>query len=401
MVPGLRAHWHERLDQIPADQWDELVSATDGGTPFLRMGLLRAMVDSGSACAETGWQPQFLTLEDEAGRIQAACPLFLKSHSYGEYVFDWAWADAHDRALARYGERYYPKLLGAVPFSPIPGPRLLVQSGLPDELRNQARRQLLQAMVERCHREGWSSAHVLFLPEAEAELARQSGWLIRQGVQFHWQNRAPAPFVDFEDFLASLQRDKRKKIQQERRKIRDAGVSFEVLRGEQITEADWAFFARCYAQTYHERGQQPYLTPAFWRMASQALPDNWVLFIASQGTERVASALLACDPVHQVAYGRYWGAIKDISCLHFEACYYQPLAWCITQGIQRFEGGAQGEHKLTRGLLPVGTRSAHWLRHEGLRDAVAEFLDRETMGVDQYAAELDARSPFKPGDQDT
>ncbi|HEX5356398.1 MAG TPA: GNAT family N-acetyltransferase [Aquabacterium sp.] len=401
MVPGLRAHWHERLDQIPAEQWDELVSPVDGGTPFLRMALLRAMVDSGSACPDTGWQVQFLTLQDATGRIQAACPLFLKSHSYGEYVFDWSWADAHDRALARHGERYYPKLLGAVPFSPIPGPRLLVHPALSDAAQDEARGLLLQAMVDRCVSEGWSSAHVLFLPEAEAERARQAGWLIRNGVQFHWQNQEPAPYDSFEDFLASLQRDKRKKIQQERRKVREAGVSFEVLTGPQVTGADWAFFAQCYAQTYHERGQRPYLTPTFWQMAAHALPDNWVLFIASQAGERVASALLAYDPEHRVAYGRYWGAMKDISCLHFEACYYQPLAWCIEHGVRRFEGGAQGEHKLTRGLLPVPTRSAHWLRHEGLRQAVADFLMRETLGVDQYAAELDARSPFKPGDQDT
>lgn len=401
MVPGLRAHWHAHLDEIPAEQWDELVAGAEGGTPFLRMGLLRAMVDSGSACAQTGWQPQFLTLQDETGRIQGACPLFLKSHSYGEYVFDWAWADAHDRALARHGRHYYPKLLGAVPFSPIPGPRLLVHPGLTRTAQQEVQAQLLQTMSARCVSEGWSSAHLLFLSEGEAHLAGQSGWLVRQGVQFHWQNRSPLPYANFEDFLASLQRDKRKKIQQERRKVREAGVSFEVLTGADITNADWTFFADCYAQTYLERGQQPYLKPAFWRLAATSLPDNWVLFIASQGGQRVASALLACDAEHRVAYGRYWGALKDISCLHFEACYYQPLAWCIEQGIQRFEGGAQGEHKLTRGLLPVPTRSAHWLAHEGLRDAVAGFLIRETVGVDQYASELDARSPFKPGDQDT
>jgi predicted N-acyltransferase len=400
MVPGLRAHWHDRLDQIPAEQWDELVSSVEGGTPFLRMSLLRAMVDSASACTETGWHPQFLTLQDEAGRIHAACPLFLKSHSYGEYVFDWAWADAHDRALAKHGAHYYPKLLGAVPFSPIPGPRLLVHPRMAADEQQGAQSQLLQAIVQRCVSEQWSSAHVLFLSETEAALARQHGWLMRQGVQFHWQNREPAPYASFEDFLASLQRDKRKKIQQERRKVREAGVSFEVLVGPEITKADWDFFARCYEQTYLEHGQRPYLTPAFWHMAAQAQPDSWVLFIASHEGERVASALLAYDAKHHVAYGRYWGAMKSISCMHFEACYYQPLAWCIEHGVRRFEGGAQGEHKLTRGLMPVNTQSVHWLRHEGLQHAVADFLIRESIGIDEYAAELSTRRPFKPAVQD-
>lgn len=401
IVPGLTAHWHTDLGQISTDQWDELVRGLDGGTPFLRMELLRAMVDTGSACADTGWQPLFLTLQDADDCIQGACPLFLKSHSYGEYVFDWSWADAHDRALARQGRRYYPKLLSAVPFSPIPGQRLLVRPGLPLDQQDAIRRQLLLAMTMHCQQEGLSSAHVLFLSEHEAKLAREAGWLVRQGVQFHWQNRAPTPFADFDDFLASLHRDKRKKIQQERRKVRDAGVSFEVLAGPNIQDSDWDFFARCYAQTYHERGQQPYLSPTFWHEVARTLPDCWVLFVASQHGRRVASALLALDPDQRVAYGRYWGALTDVSCLHFDACYYQPLAWCIDHGVLRFEGGAQGEHKLTRGLLPVGTWSAHWLEHEGLRDAVADFLMRETRGIGHYMTELDERSPFKPGDQDT
>jgi len=401
MVPGLTAHWHADLAEIPADQWDALLAGLDGGTPFLRHSLLSAMVNSGSACAETGWQVHFLVLRDADQRLAGACPVFIKHHSYGEYVFDWAWADAHDRALARHGRRYYPKLLSAVPFSPIPGQRVLVRPDWPAAWQDAARRQMLQALVDECAAKGWSSAHVLFLSEREAALAREQGWLIRQGVQFHWQNRTPTPFASFEDFLASLQRDKRKKIQQERRKVSEAGVRFEVLRGAAITPADWAFFERCYAQTYLERGQQPYLTHAFWQMAAHSQPDNWVLFIASQHGSRIAAALLALDPEQGVAYGRYWGTLSPVSCLHFEACYYQPLAWCIEQGLRRFEGGAQGEHKLTRGLLPVHTCSAHWVQHEGLRDAVADFLDRETTGVKHYIGELDERSPFKPGDADT
>jgi predicted N-acyltransferase len=399
MVAALQAHWVDDLGQIPLDEWDELVAACPGGTPFLRLGLLRAMVDSGSACALTGWQPHFLTLRDAAGRIQAACPLFIKSHSYGEYVFDWAWADAHDRALAAQGVHYYPKLLSAVPFSPIPGQRLLVHPALNAAQQSAARLLMLQRLADECARQGWSSAHALFVSDKEAALAASQGWLRREGVQFHWQNRAGEPYADFEDFLASMQRDKRKKISQERRYVREAGVSFEVLEGEAITEADWDFFHRCYEQTYLERGQRPYLKRAFWREAARYLPECWVLFIARKGEVRIASALLAIDPSERVAYGRYWGALEAVSCLHFEACYYQPLSWCITHGMSRFEGGAQGEHKLTRGLLPVQTHSVHWLQHEGLRQAVADFLQREERGISHYISELDERSPFKPPDQ--
>lgn len=399
MVPGLTVHWHDDFAQIPAAQWDELVRASSGGTPFLRHGFLSAMIDSGSASAETGWQAHFLTLQDDAGVVKAACPVFLKSHSYGEYVFDWAWADAHDRALAPHGHRYYPKLLSAVPFSPIPGQRLLVHDTFTEAEQTAVRLKMLHALSDECATKGWSSAHALFLSEPESRLAASQGWLIRQGVQFHWQNRVPEPYVDFEDFLANMHRDKRKKIQQERRKVREAGITFEVLEGAQITEVDWDFFHRCYSQTYLERGQQPYLSRSFWQGAAQTLPACWVLFVASQGDTRIASALLAIDPVTRVAYGRYWGAVASVSCLHFEACYYQPLSWCIEQGMQRFEGGAQGEHKLTRGLLPVNTYSVHWLKHEGLRDAVADFLMREERGVQHYIHELDERSPFKPHDQ--
>ncbi len=392
----LHATWLPDFASVPAQDWDALLPGVEGARPFLRHGVLQAMVASGSACADTGWQPHVLTVRDGEGRLLGACPSFAKSHSYGEYVFDWAWADAHDRALAAQGQRYHPKLLGAVPFSPIPGQRLLVHPGLPHEAQTAVRQTLLAALEAECARQGWSSAHLLFLSEAEAALAGARGWLLRHGVQFHWRNREPQPFADFDDFLASLQRDKRKKIQQERRKVRDAGIHFEVREGAEITESDWAFFYRCYAQTYQERGQQPYLTPAFWQAAAQVCPQDWVLFIAHHGEQAIACALLAVDREQGVAHGRYWGALASVSCLHFEACYYQPLQWCIAQGLRRFEGGAQGEHKLARGLLPVKTQSAHWLRHPGLRQAVADFLRREDRGVDAYVDELDERQPFKP-----
>jgi predicted N-acyltransferase len=395
---GLSVHWHASLGEIPTDEWDELARAAPGGTPFLLHAVLSAFIDSGGACVDTGWQPRFLTLRNDAGRVLAGCPVFLKHHSHGEYVFDWAWADAHDRALNEQGLHYYPKLLSAVPFSPIPGERLLVHPSLDAASRLVARQRLLWALTDHCAAHKLSSAHVLFLSQDEAQKAEAQGWLVRHGVQFHWQNRPGRPYENFEDFLASLQRDKRKKIQQERRKVREAGIEFEVLAGERIQAGDWDFFHRCYSQTYLERGQHPYLSRDFWTLAMQAAPSSWVLFIARHEGRRVAAALLAVDPVSRIAYGRYWGALAQLSCLHFEACYYQPLNWCIDNLYQRFEGGAQGEHKLTRGLLPVNTQSAHWLQHEGLREAVSNFLKREKQGVASYIDELDERSPFKPQD---
>ncbi len=396
MVAGLTAHWHTDLQEISASEWDALLREVPGALPFLTHAFMCAMVDSGSACPETGWQPLFLTLQDATGRVLAGCPAFVKSHSYGEYVFDWAWADAHDRALSNQDIHYFPKLLSAVPFSPIPGARLLTHPDLNADSTCAARLQLLQAISARCEQQGWSSAHALFVSEAEAELAQSQGWLVRNGVQFHWHNRADVPYIDFADFLASLQRDKRKKIQQERRKVHEAGVHFEVREGLQIGPSDWDFFYRCYSQTYREHGQQPYLSRAFWQQAGCALPHNWVLFTAMQAGQPIACALLAIDPVRKAAYGRYWGAVATVSCLHFEACYYQPLSWCIEQGFQRFEGGAQGEHKLARGLLAHPTWSVHWLRHDGLKQAVADFLSREQKGIGQYIHELDERRPFKP-----
>jgi predicted N-acyltransferase len=399
MVAGLVTRWHEDFTTIPAAQWDALLEGVPGARPFLRHGVLQAMTDSGSACTKTGWQPHVLTLSDAEGLLVAGCPIYLKSHSYGEYVFDWSWADAHDRALARHGQRYHPKLVGAVPFSPIPGQRLLVHPRYDAAQQADIRRQMLQALSAACDEHDWSSAHLLFVSEAEVAVARELGWLVRQGVQFHWENRSPEPYVDFADFLASMTRDRRKKIQLERRKVQEAGVRFEVRQGAAIQPADWDFFHRCYAQTYLERGQRPYYTRDYWTRAAAAQPDGWALFIAHQGEIPIASALLAVDPVQRVAYGRYWGALQHVSCLHFEACYYQPLEWCIAQGMRRFEGGAQGEHKLHRGLLGVPTHSLHWLMHPGLREAVADFLLRETGGMGHYLSELEERSPFKPQDQ--
>ncbi|KQV98475.1 GNAT family N-acetyltransferase [Rhizobacter sp. Root1221] len=368
---------------IDADAWDRLHDAQPSAGPFTRHAYLLAATASGSATEDTGWSPSFLTVS-AGGELVAACPLYVKDHSYGEYVFDWAWADAYHR----HGLRYYPKLLSAVPFTPVPGPRLLA--------RDQASRiALLEGMTQFATQAGLSSAHVLFLDEADQAAARAAGWLMRSTVQFHWTQREPEPYADFADFLADLNRDKRKKIQQERRRVQEAGVTFTSHEGDAITPDLWDFFHRCYGQTYQEHRSTPYLTRDFFERMQRTMARHWLLFVAWRGEQRVAASLIAIDPDRRNAFGRYWGAVEHVPNLHFEACYYQPLAWCIAQGYRRFEGGAQGEHKMARGLLPVQTWSAHWLAHPQFSEAVADHLAREGEGVANYLEELGERRPFK------
>ena len=371
---------------IDAAAWDSLVAAQPSATPFVSMAYLRALHDSASAIERTGWSPHFLGLE-RAGELVAACPLYLKDHSYGEYVFDWAWADAY----RRHGLDYYPKLLDAVPFTPVPGTRLLAKDA-GDRLV------LLRAIEQLARSAGLSSAHVLFLDDVDQAAARAAGWSLRTTVQFHWSNRTPQPYADFADFLASLQRDKRKKIQQERRRVGDAGVTFSVASGAAIERADWDFFYRCYALTYRAHHSTPYLTRDFFARMAATMGANWLLFTAWRAGRRIASSLIAVDPERKTAFGRYWGAVEHLSCLHFEACYYRPLEWCIDHGYLRFEGGAQGEHKMARGLLPVQTWSAHWLAHPQFARAIDDFLAREGAGIESYLDELNERRPFKAAD---
>ena len=354
----------------------------------MRHAYLLAMEDSGSACPETGWTPRVLTLHQNkplgSQALAAAAVLYVKPHSYGEYVFDWAWADAYQR----HGLNYYPKAVGAVPFTPVPGTRLLADS--PD-----SKAALINALVAMAQQEDWSSVHLLFLSEDDQQAAAQSGWLGRHTVQFHWHN---AHFEGFEQFLGNLSQEKRKKIRQERRKVSEAGVTFQTLRGQDIQTVDWDFFYKCYAQTYLEHGNAPYLTRDFFTRMQQDMPENWVMFVARREGRPMASSLIAVQDVGlptASAYGRYWGALERVDCLHFEACYYQPLQWCIANGVQRFEGGAQGEHKMARALMPVQTHSAHWLAHPAFADAVDRFLEREREGVNAYMSHLEARSPFK------
>lgn len=374
---------HDDPAQIDAAAWDALLDGQPSATPFMRHAYLDALHASGSATAETGWQPCFLAVH-RGESLSAACPLYLKTHSYGEYVFDWAWADAYQR----HGLDYYPKLLDAVPFTPVPGARLLARDPA-------SRRVLLRAMQQFAVQQKFSSAHLLFIDDADREAATAEGWMLRSTVQFHWQNPIESRYADFAGFLANLQREKRKKIQQERRRVAEAGVTFETLEGIAITTTDWDFFYRCYTLTYRAHHSTPYLTRDFFRRMAETMARHWVMFVAHRGGERIACSLIAVDPDRRVAFGRYWGCTEHLPCLHFEACYYQPLQWCIEQGYLRFEGGAQGEHKMARGLLPVQTHSAHWLTHPRFADAVADFLAREGAGVESYLDELNERNPFK------
>ena len=366
--------------QAPADQWNALLALQPEATPFMRHEYLAALHESGSASPATGWTPFYLTLW-RGDELHGACACYLKDHSYGEYVFDWAWANAYEQ----HGLAYYPKGLAAVPFTPVPGARLMaVDAG--------TRQALLSALLEHCRARGLSSLHLLFLPEEEARTCEAAGLLLRHAVQFHWSNQG---WTDFEAFLASLAQDKRKKIRQERRKVAEAGVVFEARLGDGIGAADWDFFYRCYERTYLEHGNAPYLSRDFFRRIARDMPGHWLLFTARRDGRPIASSLIGLAPEAGVAYGRYWGALERVDCLHFEACYYQPLAWCIANGYARFEGGAQGEHKMARALMPTRTHSAHWLAHPAFADAVQRFLEREERGVANYLDHLNERTPFR------
>ncbi len=374
---------HSDPASVDAGAWDALLAAQAAPTPFLRHAYLLALHASGSAVAASGWAPQFITVE-AGGVLLAATALYLKSHSYGEYVFDWAWADAY----RRHGLRYYPKLLGAVPFTPVPGSRLLARD---DAGRDLLVRAVHQFAVER----KLSSAHVLFADAADRAAFHRAGWLLREGVQFHWTQDNARPVNDFTDLLSRLQRDKRKKIQQERRRVAEQGVIFSVQEGDAISPAQWDFFYRCYTLTYQAHHSTPYLTRDFFARMADTMAAHWLMFTAERGGEPIATSLIAIDRAHGAAWGRYWGCTEPLPCLHFEACYYQPLAWCLANGFRRFEGGAQGEHKMARGLLPVRTFSAHWLRDQRFSAAVADFLASEGAGIEQYVDELRERNPFK------
>ena len=367
------------LLDIGQPAWDALVHSQADANPFLSFAFLNALHETGCASVESGWQPQFITLwRDE--QLCAAMPLYLKSHSYGEYVFDWAWADAY----RRNGLAYYPKLLSAIPFTPVTGGRLLACD-------DEAQTALIDALVNLQKDNEISSTHVLYPPQAQAEALARAGFLLRSGVQFHWLNNG---YRNFDEFLEQLERKKRKNIRAERRKVHEAGVRFRHIPGSAATQADWRFFQRCYDNTYAEHHSTPYLNLAFFLSIGQAIPENILLIVAERDGQAIASSLLM--HTNDTLFGRYWGALESVPCLHFETAYYQPLEFCIARGIACFEGGAQGEHKMARGFLPVRTWSAHSLAHPDFADAIERFLEREQGGIASYMDELNERNPFRP-----
>jgi predicted N-acyltransferase len=363
------------IAHVRSQDWNALT----GGNPFLRHEFLNALHETGCASADTGWAPQYLLMQSNGG-LAGAMPLYLKGHSYGEYVFDWSWADAYHR----HGLDYYPKLLCAVPFTPVAGPRLLGDDP-------QVRRQLAAGALALARELGVSSLHCLFPGEEDAQLLSGCGMMLRHGVQFHWSN---ADYASFDDFLRGMNHDKRKKVKQERRKVHDAGITFEWRDGKEITEADWAFFYRCYARTYREHHSTPYLNPDFFREIGRTMPENLLLVIAHRAGRPIAASFNIHDG--RRLHGRYWGAIEHHPVLHFETCYYQVIEYCIARGIAFFEGGAQGERtKLARGLVPVETTSAHWIARREFAAAIENFLAKETRGIAHHIDELNDRVPFK------
>jgi predicted N-acyltransferase len=372
------------LADIPAADWDALA----GDDPFVSHAYLYALQQSGCATARFGWQARFITLWQD-GRLLGAMPLYLKMNSYGEHVFDFAWADAYRRS----GLRYYPKLVCTVPFTPVTGPRLLAAPGAD---RGQVRALLLDSALRFAKESGVSSLHCLFLDEDDMREAEAQGMLLRRDVQFHWRNEAPLQnrgYRDFDDYLAALSRDKRKRIKQERRKVAEAGITLQCVTGEHATREQWAFFASCYSHTRQMHHSPPALNEDFFQRIGASMPRHTLLVIASREGRMIASALnIVTD---QVLYGRSWGAFEYHPGLHFEACYYQAIEFCIARGIRTFEGGAQGEHKLARGFLPVTTTSAHWLAHPQFARAVEDYLQQETGAISEYVDELNLRSPFR------
>ncbi len=363
------------VGEVDPQPWDALVGA-DGG-PFVRHAFLDALESTGCVGPGTGWTPCHLTLWRDA-ELVAAAPLYRKTHSWGEYVFDWAWADAYQRA----GLRYYPKLLAAVPFTPVGGLRLLARDPA-------ARAALARALLESARTSRLSSLHVLFPTDPEAALLRAQGCLERRGVQFHWRNDG---YRCFDDFLAALAQPKRKKIRAERRKVADQGVTARRIQGADITPEQWRFFVRCYEATYAAHGSTPYLNLAFFEALGRTMPHALVLVLAERDGVPLASSLLMRDDTR--IYGRYWGSVTHVPFLHFECAYYQAIEAAIELGISTIEGGAQGEHKMARGFLPVATRSLHWLREPAFADAVERFLAREGSLMSAYLDELDERSPL-------
>jgi uncharacterized protein len=375
---SFQARTLDSIAGIDAADWDRL-AGTDN--PFLSWSFFRALEASGSTTGRTGWRPCHLLVE-EHGRPVAVAPLYLKSHSYGEYVFDWGWASAYERA----GGTYYPKLQVAVPFTPVPGPRLLLTPGRDGT----ARTTLAHGLVSAAEQLGVSSLHVTFCREDEWHELGAAGLLKRQGVQYHWHNRG---YRDFDDFLASLKHGRRKTIRKERARVREQGLSIEVLTGDTLTPDIWDAFYPFYRSTVDKRWGGAYLSKRFFTRLGETMPEQVVLVLARHGGRYIAGALNLIG--EDTLYGRVWGCRRQFEFLHFEACYYQAIEFAIERGLARVEAGAQGPHKLQRGYEPVPTYSAHWIRDAGFRVAVERFLTQERAEMACEMAELRELLPYR------
>ncbi len=369
------------IDEVPAADWNDLDAE---GNPFLRHEFLAALERNDCLGPRFGWLPHHLICEDEDGRLIGAAPLYLKYNSYGEFVFDWAWADAYARA----GLAYYPKLVSTVPYTPVTGARLLTAAGR----RAQVAPALADAALAEAQRLEVSGLHWLFTTTADEAPLAARGLLARTDCQFHWRNRG---YRDFDDFLAVFRAERRKKVRRERRRVAEAGVEVRVVHGAEVSDAQWALFHRLYEDTFHRHGGPPTLSAAFFREIGRTLGDRVVLMLAAHGGRDIAAAL--CLRSDRVLYGRHWGCEEAFNALHFELCYYQGIDYAIRNGLERFEPGAQGEHKVWRGFEPTATHSMHWLAHPEFRRVIGRHLERERDGIAYYIHEMRTHSPYKDG----
>lgn len=370
----------DRIADVPAADWDALAGDEN---PFVSHGFLQALEATGCATQEAGWLPQHLVMEDSTGRLIGAVPQYLKGNSQGEYVFDHGWAHAFERA----GGEYYPKLQASVPFSPVTGPRLLAGDG-PGTIEVQFA--LARTLETFCERMGVSSVHVTFPTRPEWQLLGEAGWIKRRGRQFHWKNDG---YATFDDFLRALMSRKRKTIKKERRAVADSGIVVQALTGDAIEPRHWDAFYRFYIDTYDRKWGYPYLTREFFQVLQDTLPDKVVLIMASRDGRPIAGALNLMGK--RALYGRNWGCNEDLPFLHFECCYYKAIEFAIANGLETVEAGTQGPHKIQRGYLPTETYSAHFIRHEGLRDAIARFCVEESREVDYEIAAYGEHSPYR------
>ena len=376
----MQLHVHSTINDLSAKDWDTWFG---GDYPFLRHDFLRGLEEADCTTAASGWQPCHLELRNEQDTV-AAAPGFLKSHSYGEYVFDWSWADAWQRQ----GLSYYPKLITAAPFTPATGPRVYTNPAYPKALE-----QLLTAIKGLCHEQGISGWHSLFNDVESVAAFDTAGLHQRQTTQFHWFNRQ---YTSFDDFLGTFASRKRKNLRRERARVKEQGLQLETRVGDQISASDWTFFHHCYQMTYAKRsGHGGYLTRAFFTDVCPRLTANTVMVIASKDQQRLAAALYFRST--NTLFGRYWGCLQEFDYLHFEACYYRGIEFCIEQGLERFDPGAQGEHKIQRGFEPVLTHSHHWIAEQGFESAIAAFCERERQQVEHYRDEARTLLPFKQG----